>query len=153
MKYELFIVIPAKYSETELPGILDSVTDAVKSAGANVSSAEDTGKQKLAYPIGEAHFGHILLIKMEAATDVAKKLNEQLRLRPEIIRHMLTKVVERKAPAPRRRNVLKEERMVEPIFAAVGAVKTEDKEERKEEKVTLEDLDKKLEEILGKESI
>lgn len=162
MKYELFVIIPAKYSETELPGIFDGITDAIKSAGAEVSSREDMGKQKLAYPIGGNHFGHLLLIKMEAASEIAKKLNEQLRLRPDIIRHMLTRVIERKPLTPHRQSALlkKDERVMEPIFAAVGAVKAEEKKDlscgalaKEEEKVTLEDLDKKLEEILGKETI
>lgn len=163
MKYELFVIIPAKYSETELPGIFDGITDAVKSAGAEVSSREDMGKQKLAYPIGGNHFGHLLLLKMEAASEIAKKLNEQLRLRPDIIRHMLTRVIEERKPlTPRRQSapLKKDERVVEPIFAAVGAVKAEEKKDlsrgdlaKEGEKVTLEDLDKKLEEILGKETI
>ncbi len=153
MKYELLVVIPAKYSESELPGIFEGVLEAVRGMGAEITTREDLGKQKLAYPIGDARFGHILLVRLEADQQIAKKINEELRLKHEVIRHMITKASTRKAPAPRRAPQVQENRP-EPAFAAVpessapaaGIVPTE-------EKVTLEDLDRKLDEILGKEII
>ncbi len=148
MKYELLAIIPAQYSETELPGIFSNLSDAVKEAGAEVISQEDKGKEKLAYSVGQVKFGHLSLIRFEAEPAVAKKLGEQLRLRNDLIRYMITKVVSRAAPKPR---IGGETARKEPVFAPVSGEETATA--KKEEKVTLEDLDRKLDEILGKETI
>ena len=156
MKYELLIVIPAQYSETELPGIFEALIKHVAASGAQVTGSSDLGKQKLAYQIGQARFGHMLLVKLEAEKAVAKTLNEQMRLRGEVIRHMLTEVirhmltkVEERAPVKPRRvpELIKRE----PVFATVAS--SNSPSVKKEDKLTLEDLDRKLDEILGKETI
>lgn len=149
MKYELLIVIPAQYSETELPGIFEALLKYVAASGAQVTGESNLGKQKLAYPIGQARFGHMFLVKLEAEKAVAKKLNEQMRLRSEVIRHMLTKV-ELRAPVKERRKAPSPK--FEPAFAAVTSSVSPIRE-KKEDRLTLEDLDRKLDEILGKESI
>lgn len=148
MKYELLLIIPAQYSETELPGVFEALLAHVAASGAQVIGNSDLGKQKLAYQIGQARFGHMLLIKLEAEPEVAKKLNEQMRLRPEVIRHMLTKVVTRSLSKERQTPIT----MREPVFAPVQGA-AEPTIVTREEKITLEDLDRKLDEILGKESI
>ena len=147
MKYELLIIIPAKYSEVELPGVIAGVVNHVKGFGVELISEEDKGKQKLAYPVQDLRFGQVLVLKIEAEPGVAKKLNTELRLRPEIARHMLAKIVERKrAPKKTPREAKPQTAELAPAFVATPA-------ETKEEKMTLEDLDKKLEEILGKEIV
>ncbi len=146
MKYDLLVILPPKYSETEFPGIIEGVVNYIRSLGAEITSQADLGKQKLAYAIGGDRFGHMLNFKLEADEAVAKKLNEQMRLRQEVIRHMLTKVSERKA-APRRSPP--KEKVLEPAVVAMVSAGAE----KKEDKLTLEDLDRKLDEILGKESI
>lgn len=144
MKYDLLVILPPKYSETELPEVIEGVVKYIRGFGAEITSQEDKGKQKLAYAIAGDRFGHILNFKIEADEQVAKKLNEQMRLRQDVIRHMLTKVSERKA-APRR--APSKEKVMEPAVAgALSGVP-----EKKEDKLTLEDLDRKLDEILGKE--
>lgn len=148
MKYELLIVIPAQYSETELPGIFEALLKHIAASGAQVTGNSDLGKQKLAYQIGQARFGHMLLVKLEAEKAVAKTLNEQMRLRGEVIRHMLTKVEERAPAKPRRVPELVKR---EPVFAAVA--QSSSPTVKKEDKLTLEDLDRKLDEILGKETL
>ena len=114
-----------------------------------VTSSEDKGKDKLAYSIGAAKFAHMLLVKFEAEPATAKILNEQLRLRSDLSRYMITKVIVR-APSKPRANVESFKR--EAVFApVVSSAATQVKKE--EQQVTLEDLDRKLEEILGKETV
>lgn len=149
MKYELLAVIPAQYSEAELPGVFSGIVAAVKESGATVASEEDKGKEKLAYSIGAAKFAHMFLVKFEAEPAMAKVLNEQLRLRSDLARYMLTRVIVR-APSKPRANVesFKREAVFAPVISATAAASV-----KKEEQVTLEDLDRKLEEILGKETV
>lgn len=145
MKYELLIIIPAKYSETELPGVIEGVVKHVKSFGIELLSQEDKGKQKLAYPVRDLRFGQVLVLKIEAEPAVAKKLNTELRLKPEIARHMLAKIIVRKN-APKRTP-----RETKPQTAELVPALAAEPSETKEEKMTLEDLDRKLDEILGKD--
>lgn len=150
-RYELLYIIPAKYTEAEITQLMERVKGIVVSAGANVSEMHDLGKRKLAYPIQHVRHGNYVLTYFEAETAVVAKLNEILRLSAEILRHMivardpyLTNIpslveIEQRAEgdeAPRPRP------MAPPVQQAPVAVK---------DPLTMEELDKKLDEILTEE--
>jgi small subunit ribosomal protein S6 len=150
-RYELLYIIPAKYTEAEIAQLMERIKGVVIAAGANVSEMHDLGKRKLAYPIQHVRHGNYVLAYFEADAAAVAKLNDTLRLSAEILRHMivardpyLTNIpslveVEQRAEgddAPRPRQ------MAAPVQQAPVAVK---------DPLTMEELDKKLDEILTEE--
>ena len=47
MKYDLLVILPPKYSETELPEVIEGVVKYIRGFGAEITSQEDKGKQKV----------------------------------------------------------------------------------------------------------
>ena len=150
-KYELLYIIPAKFTDAEIDTLVKKISGLVTNAGATISGTHNLGKRKLAYPIDNVRTGHYVLTFFESETAVAYKLNDVFRLSTDILRHLLTvrdphitaipSLIEeevratrddesprRPAPAPAR-----------PIAPAT------------EKPITMEELDKKLDEILTEE--
>ena len=153
-KYELLYIVPAKYTEEELKGLSEKVGTIVSQSGVNILETTILGKRKLAYPINHLKYGHYVLIDLEAEEDVIEKLNRTLRLTTELLRHII---------------IVKDPTLTKiPDFAESGEIvkaEREDSERRerrrparkpvqvpvKKQDVNMDDLDKKLDEILTEE--
>ena len=151
--YELLYIIPAKYTTEEVKPIVERLTGLVKTAGGEITKSEDLGKQKLAYPIDHTYHGYYFLNEFDMEPLSLKKLDDNLRLDNDVLRHLLTKKriktadeinQEKKAEARILKEKEKEMNKVE------EEVKKEEKIEApaKSKKVSLEELDQKLDEIL-----
>lgn len=162
--YELLYIIPLKYTEKETSDLARQVETVIKGAEATILESKPLEKRSLAYPVGRSHFGVYGLIKFECEENAIKKIDEKLRLTPEVVRHLILKYVETQKPdltkikrekkmakpappsypretrAPLRKETLKIEKETK------ETAKPEPKPEK--EKIRLEDLDKKLEELL-----
>jgi ribosomal protein S6 len=152
--YELLYIIPSKYTEKETSDLARQVEAVIKGAEATILESKPLEKRSLAYPVGRSHFGVYGLIKFECEENAIKKIDEKLRLAPEIVRHQILKYVETQKPdltkikrekktikpaSPLRKETLKIEKETK------ETAKPEPKPEK--EKIRLEDLDKKLEEL------
>ena len=154
-KYELLYIVPAKYTEDELKKLTGKVGEIVAKTGGAVTETIVLGKRKLAYPIQHVRYGYYVLVHLDAEKDVVEKLNRTLRLTTELRRHLiivkdphLTKIpefadsgdiirAERDARGSRDRKRVPARR---PMAAPVA-----------QKDVNMEDLDKKLDEILTEE--
>lgn len=132
--YEILYLISSQYSEPEAESIAEKVKELITKAGGKITLKDNLGKKKLAYPIKQIYQGYYLLYEFDLEQKDLKKLNNDLGLTNEILRHL---IVKKSAKIPSMVELTKEK--VE-----------EEKEEKKErkEKVKLEDLDKKLDELL-----
>lgn len=153
-KYELLYIVPAKYTEEELKGFSEKVGSIVSQTGAKILETTVLGKRKLAYPIKHLKYGHYVLVDLEAEKDVIENLNRALRLTTELLRHLV---------------IVKDPSLTDiPDFADSGEIvkaEREDSERRerrrpirkpapipaKKKDVNMDDLDKKLDEILTEE--
>ena len=90
-KYELLYIIPAKYTDAEVDGLIKKISGLVSGAGATVSATHHLGARKLAYPIKHVRNGHYVLTVFDAEAPVAVKLNEILRLSTDVLRHLIVK--------------------------------------------------------------
>jgi small subunit ribosomal protein S6 len=149
-KYELLYVLPAKYTEAEISQLSEKIKETVTSIGGAVSEVHHLGKRKLAYPINHVRHGNYVLAFFEADAAVLAKLNETLRLSADLLRHL---IVERD---PYLTQI--------PSLAETAEMRSEDdapRERRPEpprgrptaaqKPISMEDLDKKLDEILTEE--
>lgn len=155
-KYELLYIVPAQYTEDELAPIKQKTRETIENIGGKILLEDNLGKKKFVYPIKKTHQGYYLLNHFELDKKNLEKLEKNLRLSDQILRH----IVIRYEP----KSEMKLERIKEGLktFAETPIIKTpekpadrilEKKPEEKEEKTKLEDLDKKLDEILKTDNL
>lgn len=89
--YEILAIISGKYAETELEALITKFTDLITKHKGTIHYTQNVGRRKLAYPIKHLAYGYYFLTEFDAdATDVAK-LNRDLTLSSELLRHLITR--------------------------------------------------------------
>ena len=150
--YELLYIVPAKYTDAELDSLMEKVKGMVATAGGNVTEMHSLGKRKLAYAIGQVRNGNYVLNYFQAEPASLAKLNDTLRLSTDIVRHLV---------------VVRDKYLVKiPSLVEVEASRGEDEERTRavaapivrvqapvvpKDPMSMEELDKKLDEILTEE--
>lgn len=147
--YEIAYLISPNMPEDEMFGVAGKITGFIQDAHGLIGRIEEPRKRKLAYPIaksGEAYFGSITFaIACERLPDLARRLREE----PRIIRHLLVEEVKRPAIEFRERTSRRREgRLPSPTLEGVTAFTPAAPKE--EDRTKIEELDKQLEEVLGK---
>ncbi len=150
--YELLYIIPPKFTWQETFDIEKEVRKILKEARVNILGTKPFEKRQLAYPVKRCHFGIYGQMKFEGNEEQIKKIDEKLRLEPNIIRHNVFKFKATQAPVIRDFREKREKKYVKPKQAAKEIkeppVTPKPDEGGKTEKIKLEELDKKLEELL-----
>lgn len=81
-------VIPARYSEGEIDGVVEAIAKLYEKSAGKVLRNKNMGKIKLAYPIDGNRYGTYVLWYVEMDTAAMKKLDLDLRLADEVLRHI-----------------------------------------------------------------
>ncbi len=89
MLYELMTILPSHISDVEVDGTIAAIAKLVEHAGGKVEKTQNLGKIKLAYPIKRQRHGVYALMYIEVSSENMKKLDQNLRLADEVVRHML----------------------------------------------------------------
>lgn len=156
--YELLYIVPAVMTDAEAETVNAKVTEMVKATGAQIIRVENLGKIKLAYPIKHQKYGFYMLVQFDAEAEVISKLEYDLRLNENILRHQLIargegadkkayKLEAYQSPiseegfAPRRGEREVKRRGASAPMTAAPIIK-------KGPEMTIEELDKKLDAIL-----
>lgn len=147
--YEILYILPMSYTEEEVKPINQNVADIIKANDGNITKEQNLDKQKFAYPIkGQSH-GYYFLYEFNLTTDKLAGLNRALQLTKEILRFIIVK-----KQIKTDEQLKHEAKIQEKIAAKREKEKTEEAKEEKivkenaKPKINLEDLDKKLDEIL-----
>ena len=151
MIYETLYLIPSRVSDTDIEKIRTRVEEIVTSAGAEVKQHNTLQKIRLAYPIkGELH-GTYVLLYIEAEGEALQKIEVALRLEGDVLRHV---IVKREEGIPAQQFELSAyEAPITPEGKRTGKRQTETPKPQRpaakpEEPISMEELDKKLDEIL-----
>lgn len=162
--YELLYIISNKFTEDEVNPIAERVNASVAQYGGSVTYIENWGKRRLAYPIEHFAYAYYCLVEFDMPGANLKKLDDSLRLASDILRYQIVarpmrsseeiaeekKRREESLAREREKNRLAEEKPSETQarqnVTAVEEVAQEDEKEKN--KVSLEDLDEKLDKIL-----
>jgi small subunit ribosomal protein S6 len=156
-KYELLYIIPAKYSDDEIDGVKEGVNKILDKVGAKTIKEENLGKIKLAYPINKMRHGTYILVYLEVESSELQELNRQLNLSEDVLRHMLLTLAE---GAENKSYTIEE--YEPPIVDKVRERKVRREPAKKalpppppakpeESNLSIEELDKKLDEILSED--
>lgn len=145
--YELLYLAAANYTEEELLPIKKKIKDTIGKFEGEITLEDSLGKKKFAYPINNNHQGYYLIYEFDLDGDKLKELNQDIKLTDEILRHL---IVKKKLQTP---SMLKtteerikkaEEKISSPVAEKISAKKAE----AEKDKIKLEDLDERLDEIL-----
>ncbi len=158
VRYELLYIIPASFTEEEAGTIEQKVSALIAKYGGSVEDMTRLGKLKFAYEIKGQRHGFYVLAHFNANRESLTKIDENLRITPEVLRHMVIRAdeagdakfelvefkevnLDNKEDRPRRRMADKVES------------KEEGKEEAKEEKKDeTKDIEAKVEAALSEDS-
>jgi ribosomal protein S6 len=163
--YELLYIVSIKHIEADLQKVRDAVAAIITNHGGAITRDEVLAKQRLAYPIKHVHQGTYVVVECDITPDQVKEVTDQLGIMPELLRHMMMtcKPLSAKEREQEQRVVaaLAEEqaqRMQARPDMAQPAMRTQPvveevvvKEKVEKPKTSLQDLDKKLDEILTEE--
>lgn len=89
MIYEIMVIIPPKFSDSEIDGVIANVEKMFVNAGATVEKTTNLGKIKLAYLIDHSRFGTYVLSYVTMHGEKVQKIDQDLRLSDEVLRHLI----------------------------------------------------------------
>jgi len=166
--YEALIIISSRITEEELPFVVDKIFGIIKKNGGTITKNENLGKKKLAFSIKQSRYGFYVLIEFNLTPEKYHAIEKDLGLMEEVIRHQILKIREKTERDLERERMLErsaalrlqEEEKKEKKMGAtpVSTEKTEIKKEEKaaappKKKISLEELDEKLDKILDDDMI
>lgn len=117
-EYELLYFVNVSHEPEEVTSIKNKVTEIINKYNGTIIKEEDQGKRKLAYNIKQIRHAFYTLINFSVSPEESNKIDNEILLMPEIIRHKI---------------VVKEKTKVV-VYEDVNEDKTEDKKETEEEK-------------------
>jgi small subunit ribosomal protein S6 len=90
--YELAYVVRSTIDEDGVTGVVEQVSQFVKSADGEVTSVDVWGRRALAYPIDNHREGIYVVLQMKMPPTGLPQLERNLKLSEDIIRYLLVKV-------------------------------------------------------------
>lgn len=90
-QYELLYIVPTTFTDEEVGTIEQKVAALITKVGATTDSTRRLGKFRLAYPIKNQRHGHYVLVMVTCEHGSVAKLDELLRITPEVLRHLIVR--------------------------------------------------------------
>lgn len=87
-KYELTVVVSAKFEDDDRNATIEKVKDMIVRFGGTVTNVNDWGKKKLAYEIQKMSEAFYYFIQFEADATCPAQLESQLRIMDGVIRYL-----------------------------------------------------------------
>lgn len=145
--YELSFWFSSQLDEKEIEKRFDNLLKQLEKLGALIIFSQSPQLKQLAYPIKKERNAYFGYIRFELSKDALVRFEEELRLNNDIIRFIVLNI------KPKEEQKVSHLSFSKPVFKEQKSKREEKvKEEFKEEKViSLEELDKKLSEILKEE--
>lgn len=152
-QYQIVMVFPPVLNPEQLSQAIEKVKQIITDQQGSFSSIEIPSAQlkRLSYPINKHQEAFYLTLGFSLPPQAIELLNQQLNLENDLIRHIITTQDQIKIRPKQKQTIDYSEMIekVEPIKENLSKVKPA-KKTVKLNKVELDNLDKKLEEILNK---
>jgi small subunit ribosomal protein S6 len=94
VRYELLYIIPTSFTEEEAGTIEQKVAALIAKYGGTLEDAKRLGKIKFAYEIKNQRHGFYVLAHFTADRVSLAKIDENLRITPEVLRHIVIRAEE-----------------------------------------------------------
>jgi len=154
--YELLYIVPLKMEEDTVEPVVNKITARLKELSGEITLNDNLGKRKLAYPIKQVRYGYYVLVEFNLPTDALKTLARELQLDAEVLRFQIVKKKVKSAATIARQQALQEKLKTQRAREELSAAELKTKPKVTAEPTTstkLDDLDKKLNEILEQEMV
>lgn len=162
----MLYIIPAGLGDDAQTAFVQRVADTMTKAGGQIVTHQVWQSRTLAYPIKKARQGVYVVAEFDLETENLKAFEREMRLMPDIIRFMIVRKVKKTAEQIEEEKRFREkinERKVHKAHVAAAAAQEKEKKKIEETaatqpaaetpKVSLEELDKKLDELLSDDNI
>ncbi|MDP2586629.1 MAG: 30S ribosomal protein S6 [Candidatus Komeilibacteria bacterium] len=154
LHYDLTLIIPATAAENEHPEIVGEIKALLEKTGATNLQTQDLGRKKLAYAIKNLRHGFYFSFEFNLGTEKLQALDLALKLHKNVLRHLIIKKKIKSAKDMAREEKIRTGKLKQEHIKQ----ETEEKEKRQavkaaKPKISLEDLDKKLDELLDEKVI
>lgn len=90
-KYELVYILKSNVEEEKRNQLLDKFRGIIEADG-TIENVDEWGNRRLAYEINKINEGYYTLVNFNAAADVPKELDRNLKIADEVIRHMIIRL-------------------------------------------------------------
>lgn len=145
-EYELAYLLPLQAGDEGIKRLKEEIQGHIEGIGGNIRDSREPVERRLAYPIKKQRNGYLGFVTFVASPETLKDLDKKCRMNDEILRYLVVRVEERKLLKRKSSAVARR-----PLSRTTPAVSKEIEkrlEKKEEKKVELEELEKKLEEIL-----
>lgn len=176
--YELLYIVPARFTDQEIIPIQEKMKQIFLDLDGKIVFDEAWGRKRFAYPIRQQYHGYYFLLRFDLAKGNLKEANRKIRLLNEVMRYQIVATTAKTAEEISKERQEKQKRLLKIEQEEQETLKKQKDEQRKtaltklvpksiqkpiktqmmdkkedENKVNLEDLDKKLDEILDTKDI
>ena len=93
-RYELLYIIPTSFTDEEVGGVESKISALITKLGAAIESTQRLGKLRLAYAIKDQRHGHYIMTLFKADAAAIAKMEENLRINNDILRHLILRADE-----------------------------------------------------------
>jgi small subunit ribosomal protein S6 len=140
--YELAVILPGTFNDEQTKDFTQKLSEEIKSAGAEFKKTSEPSNKRLAYAIKKVRNGIYINIYFSANPEIIKQLDKNLKLITELIRFQITKVKPIK-------DIKRKERKIKTENIIINEKEKHNNTNEENKKVSMDDLNKKLDEILG----
>jgi small subunit ribosomal protein S6 len=92
--YELVVIISPEVAEEAVDDVMGRISKFITENGGSVSTIEQWGKKKLAYPIKHFTEGSYVLARFKMKPRLSKELEASLQISEEVFRHLLVRLAD-----------------------------------------------------------
>lgn len=155
--YELLYIIPLSYTEKKVPSIVEALDSTIKKYGGVLAEGGECLKKKLAYPVKQIRQGFFVNREFAIERTDIKKIHSELTLNSEVLRFQIIKKkpgayepihVSTKERAEKEPELPPKTDIYETLPNKEGAP---EKHKTEKVKISLDELDEKLNKILEEE--
>src|SRR3989338_1610335 len=151
--YELTLLISGSIAEDQHPTILSQVKGLLEENGGRITGSEELGRKKLAYAIKQLRHGFYFVYEFDLSPRSLKSVEKNLKLNNNILRFLTVKKHFKTAEEISREERIKASKIKEQLQRQKETMAEKPEARADKPKVSLEDLDKKLDELLDKHII
>jgi len=144
-QYELICILNSHLEEAELDVFRQGLEKNINQLGGQIIHFKEAEKKNLAYPINKQNQGIYLISHIKLAPEKISDFSKELKSNNQILRHIISyleSLEETEKPRPIKKLIRAKK------FSFVPT-KVKTSEGKKEDKLKLEEIDKKLDELVG----
>jgi small subunit ribosomal protein S6 len=139
--YELLCILSPKLEGEDLNKAKNDISETIGKLAGTINFKESS-KKSLAYPINKEKQGIYLISQISIFPEKIIELSKELKTNKQILRHLISQsIVQEETERPRA--------IRKPLKPKIPITKKEQTETEKPSGETLEEIDKKLDEIIG----